>query len=185
MNSADHLSFASIYEKYHRKCYLFTKSYVHDGIAAEDIASESLIKLWEMSRKQIIENPQAALFVIVKNKALDWLRHQSVRQAAFSNISEKSKRELQLRINTLEANDPEKVFSGDIEKIIEETLALLPPKTREIFSMYRLKDVSKSDIARQFDISVKGVDYHISAAMARLKEALKDYFPLLFFIYFQ
>lgn len=180
-----HLSFTYIYEKYRRRCYLFIKSYVHSSTAAEDLASESLIKLWEMSKRQVLGNPAAALYAIARNKALDYLKHQAVIQSAHINISFRSKRELEQRINTLEASDPDKIFVSDIEKIIEETLASLPRKTREIFEMYRLRDTSKAEIADVFGISVKGVDYHISAALASLKKNLKDYFPLLFFIYFQ
>ncbi len=185
MSTPDNFSFARIYEKYHRKCYFFAKSYVHDSDAAEDIASESLIKLWEMSKKQTLDNPQAALFVIVKNKALDYLKHLTVRQTAFADISAKGRRELELRINTLEASDPDKIFSSDIEEIIVRTVSSLPDRTREIFSMYRKNDLPKEEIAKIFGITVKGVDYHLSTAMNRLKEALRDYFPLLFFIYFR
>lgn len=184
-SNSGHLSFAYIYEKYHRRCYLFIKSYVHNPTAAEDLASESLIKLWEMSKRQVLENPAAALYVIARNKALDYLKHLAVIQSAHIDISARSKRELEQRINTLEAGDPDKIFVSDIEKIIEDTLASLPQRTREIFEMYRLRDISKTEIASALGISVKGVDYHISVALGRLKANLKDYFPLLFFIYFQ
>ena len=40
-------SFNDIYTSYYKKSFFFAKSYVHNDLAAEDIASEALIKLWE------------------------------------------------------------------------------------------------------------------------------------------
>ncbi len=40
-------TFHGLYTEYFRKSFLFVKSYVHDDLVAEDIVSESLIKLWE------------------------------------------------------------------------------------------------------------------------------------------
>ena len=37
----------TLYTHYYKKAFLFTKSFVHDEHVAEDIVSESLIKLWE------------------------------------------------------------------------------------------------------------------------------------------
>lgn len=36
-------SFNDVYLSYYKKSFLFVKSYVHNDLAAEDIASESLI----------------------------------------------------------------------------------------------------------------------------------------------
>lgn len=67
-------SFNAIYTLYYRKSFLFARSYVHDEQAAEDIAAEALIKLWEKLKSDIINSPQAMLLTILKNKSLDYLR---------------------------------------------------------------------------------------------------------------
>ena len=43
----DNISFSELYTQYYKRSFLFAKSYVRDEMAAEDIASESLIQLWE------------------------------------------------------------------------------------------------------------------------------------------
>ena len=48
-------NFSFIYTSYYRKSFLFAKSYVHDDMAAEEIASESLIKLWERVKSEKID----------------------------------------------------------------------------------------------------------------------------------
>lgn len=169
---------------YYDRCFLFAKSYVHNDLVAEDIASETLIKLWELSEIEEIESPSRLLFVILRNKALDYLKHEKIKQSALESMSTYADRELEIRISTLEASNPDKIFADDIQNILHTTMAALPEQTRKIFEMSRFKDVSKKDIADQFEISVKGVDYHISKALSSLRENLKDYFPIfLFFLY--
>lgn len=180
-NSASY-NFNKLYQAYYNRCFLFARSYVHDDLVAEDIASESLIRLWELTQEQLLDNPLKMLYTISRNKALDHLRHEKVRQEALATISDLSRRELEIRISTLEAGDPQKIFAADIQRIVEGTLAALPPQTRQIFEMYRFRNQPKSEIAARYQITVKGVDYHLSKAMSALRENLGDYFP--FFLYF-
>ena len=44
--------FNDIYVKYYRKAYRFSLMYVRNDQVAEDIATESLIKLWETMNKE-------------------------------------------------------------------------------------------------------------------------------------
>jgi RNA polymerase sigma-70 factor (ECF subfamily) len=163
---------------------LFAKSYVHNDLVAEDIASEALIKLWELSEIKEIENPLRLLYVILRNKALDHLKHEKIKNEALTSISAYSKRELEIRISTLEASNPDKIFASNIQDILHETISKLPEQTRLIFEMSRFKNIPKEEIAKYFDISVKGVDYHISKALFSLRKNLKDYFPILLFFNF-
>ena len=48
-------SFNDIYTSYYKKSFFFAKSYVHNDLAAEDIASEALIKLWEKLKAEPVE----------------------------------------------------------------------------------------------------------------------------------
>jgi RNA polymerase sigma-70 factor (ECF subfamily) len=176
--------FKSFFEEYHHKCFLFVKSYVHDDRAAEDIASEALIKMWELSREQDIENPRALLFTILKNKSLDHIKHEETRQMVHAALADYSRRELEMRISTLEACEPETIFGADVRKIIDETLSGMPDRTRMVFEMNYLQHLSKKEIADGFGISVKGVDYHLSNALEKLRANLKDYWPMVLFLLF-
>lgn len=50
--------------------HFFAKSYVHNDFAAEDIASEALIKLWERLKTEKINNIGPILLVTLKIKLL-------------------------------------------------------------------------------------------------------------------
>lgn len=175
IGNPDSLDFDKLYREFYKRSFLFARSYVHDEMVAEDIASESLIKLWEVSRSKDIGNPQATLFIILKNKALDYLKHEAVKQKRLASLSDLGKRELEIRISTLEANTPEKIFAQDIQSIIDRTVSSLPDQTRLVFTMNRYQGFSKKEIAETVGITVKGVEYHLARALGMLKGALKDY----------
>ncbi|MDD2797135.1 MAG: RNA polymerase sigma-70 factor [Bacteroidales bacterium] len=176
-------AFNEAYQKYYRKCFLFAKSYVHDIAVADDFASEAMVKLWENfeSMNDVI-NIQAFLLTIVKNLSINYLRHEQLILDAHQSIASNSQREIELRISSLESCDPSLLFSEEVRQIFEETLASLPEQTRSIFYMSRIEDKSIKEIAQNFGISVKGVDYHIAKALKVLRVSLKDYLPSLMFL---
>ena len=177
-------SFNEIYTSYYKKSFFFAKSYVHDDLAAEDIASESLIKLWEKLKTEQIDYIEPLLLTILKNKALDYLKHEEVKRTAFESMADWHQQELSIRISTLESCDPNEIFSDEVESIIRETLKLLPEQTRRIFLLSRFENKSNKEIAEQMGISIKGVEYHISKALKALRITLKDYLPLFYFFFY-
>jgi len=175
--------FNDIYEKYYRKAYRFSRMYVRNDQVAEDIAAESLIKVWETMKKEAVEKPLALLLTILKHKSLDYLRKQISREEVFEALAEWQQRELSIRISTLEGCNPDDIFSIEIQTILSRTLEELPEQTRKVFIMSRFEQKSGKEIAEVLGITVKGVDYHISKALKVLRISLKDYLPLFYFLF--
>ena len=115
-------SFNNIYMRYYKKSFLFVKSYIHNEMVAEDIASESLIKLWQWIQDNPVENIEPMLLSILRNKALDYLRHESMKQQVITRISEKQNEELALRLSSLEDCNPNEIFSKEVMDIVQRTL---------------------------------------------------------------
>jgi RNA polymerase sigma-70 factor (ECF subfamily) len=157
---------------------------VHDIGDAEDIVSEAFVSFWEIMKKNEIVHPLTFLFSIVKNKSIDYLRHEIVRQEALVTMSEIGMRELNTRISTLEACDPEEIYSQEVMEILETTLKSLPKKSREIFKMSRYRNLSRNEIAVELNMTTKGVEYHLSKVLKALRVSLKDYLPFFYFMFF-
>lgn len=175
-------SFHRIYNAWYRKSFLYVKSYVHDDMVAEDIVAESLIRVWKKLREDEKKVQLAPfLFTILRNQALDHLKHEKIRRSAISDIREVQHRELEIRLSALEASDPADIFSSEVNRIIHDALVSLPERTRQIFEMSRFEGKPYKEIAESLEISVKGVDYHILQAMNALRIALKDYLPVWYF----
>lgn len=185
MNKLPGNSFNDLYTSYYKKSFLFAKSYVHDDLAAEDIASESLIRLWERLKAGDVEERYVLplLLTILKNKSLDYLKHEEVKRNAFEAMADWQRQELSIRTSALEACNPDEIFSDEVEKIVSTTLTALSEQTRRAFALSRFENKSNKEIAEEMGISVKGVEYHISKALKTLRAALKDYLPLFYFFF--
>ncbi len=179
-------SFNEIYTAYYRRSFRFAKSYVHDDLVAEDIASESLIKLWgELKVNPMDEKRMMPLLLtILKNKALDHLRHEEVKRRALAEMADWQQHELSLRVTALEACNPDEIFSDEVETIVRQTLLSLSEQTRQAFVMSRFGGKTNQEIADELQITVKGVEYHITKSLKALRVALKDYLPLFYFFYY-
>ncbi len=171
--------FNEIYTLYYRKSYLYVKSYIHDDLAAEDIVTDSIIRLWERMKQEEIDPVGPFLFSILKNRTLDYLKHQAVERDVQKAMKKTLSRDLEIRTTSLESSDPAEIFSDEIRKIIAYTLQNLPERTRKIFILSRFGDKSHKEIADIYHISTKGVEYHISQTIRVLRVALKDYLPVI------
>lgn len=175
------LNFNSIYTAYYRKAFLFTFSYVHNDQVAEDIVSEAIIHLWELSKEKEIESIEAILITYIRSKSLNYLKHLQAQENVYQTLLNKGQRELEIRISTLEACDPKEILSEELHAKVKTLLANMPEKTRLAFLRDRLDGKSHKEIAEEMGISVKGVEYHINKAVKILRENLKEYTPLLIF----
>lgn len=153
---------------------------MRNDMATEDIVSESLINLWETVKKEPVEHPRALLVTMLKHNALNYLKHQDVRQAAMQSISSGMVRDLDYRISTLQACEPEEIFSDEISAIVERTLLSLPEQTRRVFEMSRYEHLSVKEIAEQLSLTPKSIEYHITQSLKVLRIALKDYLPVFY-----
>ena len=148
-------SFNNIYMRYYKKSFLFVKSYIHNEMVAEDIASESLIKLWQWIQDNPVENIEPMLLSILRNKALDYLRHESMKQQVITRISEKQNEELALRLSSLEDCNPNEIFSKEVMDIVQRTLQSLPEQTSRIFTLSRFGNKTNREIAQKLGVDRK------------------------------
>lgn len=184
MNTNTSDTFSEIYTTYFKRAYFFVKSFVHDDMVAEDITSEALIKLWEMMKSEEVRRIDVLLFTILRAKSLDYLRHEEIKRNAISTLTDWHNRELTMQLNSLDAFNPEEIFSDELRNIIQDTLNQLSKKTQQVFMMSRVEGKSNQEIADQLNISVKCVEYHITKALKIFKVSLREYLPLLHFLLF-
>jgi len=176
-------AFNRIYTDYRSRFVRFANSYVKDISVAEDITTEAFIAYWE-NRNTIASdsNIPAYILTIIKNKCLNYLSRSELKSRILTNLQGNAEWELNLRISTLEACNPEELFSTEIKRIVDDTLASLPEKTLKVFRLSRYKNKSHKEIAKILNITTKGVEFHITKALARLRTNLKDYIFFILFI---
>ena len=65
------------------------------------------------------------LLTILKNKALDYLKHENVKHTAFEQMEDWQHQELSMRLSALEACNPNEIFLEEIQEIIHHTMSTL------------------------------------------------------------
>ena len=170
----------------HRDRYIrFAYSYTYNQETAEDLVTESLMYYWENRHSlEKDSNVPAYILTIIKNKCLNYLQHLQVREDVNEQLLNHAEWELNTRISTLEACDPDELFTAEAQEIVNKTLAVLPEQTRVVFIMSRYENKSHKTIAETLGITTKGVEYHISKALKKLHTNLKDYYPVFLYLFY-
>ena len=186
MSQSNHLhtmdTFTRIIQENQAKFLSFAYSYIRNKTEAEDILMESMIALWENRDKwENDSNLQALLLTIIKNRALNYLAHEQVRLRAEDDINTHRQRELNLRISTLEACEPDTIFNTEIQHIVRKALTKMPEQSRDIFILSRYQNTPNKMIAEKLGISIKSVEFHITKALKILRTELKDYLISILF----
>ena len=168
----------------HRDRYIrFAYSYTYNQETAEDLVTESLMYYWE-NRHRLEEVKDIPLYILVtlKNKCLDYLQRERTWNNIAENLLSNKEWELQMRISSLEACEPETLFGNEVQELVNQALAKLPEKSRHIFIMSRYEGKNYQTIAKETNLSVKSIEFHISKALNLLRKELKDYLPCLLFL---
>ncbi|MEY8488369.1 RNA polymerase sigma-70 factor [uncultured Parabacteroides sp.] len=176
-------AFNKLFADYHGLFVRFANTYIQDEAAAEDIAVEGIMYYWENRRSLTSDsNIPAYILEAIKHKCLNYLRHLRVREDVEQRIREHQERVNDLRISTLEACDPQEIFSSEAQQLVDEALAMMSGKTRQIFIMSRYENKTYPEIAAHLSLSVKSVEFHISKALKILRVKLQDYMAMILFL---
>lgn len=125
------IRFKNTYISYYAKMKRLACRYVLFEEDAENIVHDVFLELLE--KENILTshmNLLAFLFTAVKNKCIDHLRSQSVRQRTSEDIKEEYKIALQMSLDSLEAFDLNMFSENDIETILQNAINSLPEKCR-------------------------------------------------------
>ena len=183
IRKGDEAAFKVIYNRYVPRLYYFVYEYVPFNDIVENIIQDTLLVLWDKKSK-LAENTNlgAYLFTVAKNNCLYKLRDQRYRQKLFES-TEVDEPELKANLDALGALDTSLLTFMEIEQIIENTLRQLPPQCRTVFKLSRFEEKKNKEIAEELGISLKGVEGHISKALKYFRTSLKDYLPIMAFLF--
>lgn len=177
--------FNQLFSEYHGRFIHFAQTYVRDLSVAEDFVTEALMYYWE-KQDSIPQDTNAPAYIlaIIKHKCLNYLQHLEVREEASERMKNLAEWELKTRLASLQVCDPDELFSAEAQAIVDRTLARMPKQTREIFIMSRYQKKSYKEIAALTGMTPKGVQFHVNKVIKELRVSLKDYLPLLIYLYY-
>ncbi|MEI9992988.1 MAG: sigma-70 family RNA polymerase sigma factor [Rhizomicrobium sp.] len=166
---SDDAVWANLDRRFRAPLVAFFQRRVYDRTEAEDLTQEVFVRLTRRPDRHNGETIDAYVFKIAANVLIDWGRYRTSRRAAahrtFSDITE----DVGIPSILVEDRTPERVLAGkDALQNIEDALAELSARTREIFLLSRMENVHHRDIANLHGISVSAVEKHVLKAVAHL-----------------
>lgn len=159
---------------YGRLCS-FALGYVNNRDEAEDIVQAAFLNVWEQKNLwDDFESAKAYMFRSVRNKALNYKKHQKVRQEFVP--------EIQLRMKEWKTYQDSGTTTKRKVEIIREGVQELPKRRREIFKLSRENGLTYREIADVLEISIKTVETQIGRSLKYLRSYVAEHnLTVLFF----
>ncbi|GEM_PF-567019 len=150
--------------------------YVGKRELAEDIYQDSIVKVLNRRNETEINDIRSYFLIIIKNRCLDHLKSRLNRDSLPPELKELALEDMKL---LSESGADELSLYVDCPVLLDKVRESLPEMTYEIFTAKRLSGMSAKDIAREFGISERRVNFEIQRAQKVFRRVFRDYFILL------
>ena len=174
-------AFELLFSIYFARLNDFAKNVVKDNVISQDIVQEVFIKVWE-NRGQIESlNLEAFLFLMVRHRCIDYIKHLKVVNNRIQEIRISSKYEELYRIDFI-GNEPYILIEEELKIKIEKTVQSLPDRCREVFILSRMDGFKNKEIAERLDINIKNVERHLNRALRSFRKNFSEELPIALII---
>lgn len=176
IQQGDITAFEMLYKKYYIFLRIIANHIVRNIDDAEEIVSDVFVKLWN-NREEITISTSIKAYIIraVQNTSINYLERNKLSNKLTDSLSD-----VDYGILAWDSDYPlGQLYEKDIQDILDRSIDLLPPSCKQVFILSRSEAMKYSDIASKLGISVNTVKMQMKIALARLREALKDYMSLL------
>jgi RNA polymerase sigma-70 factor (ECF subfamily) len=157
-------AFKAIFDAHYPRLVLFADSFLLSTSAAEDIVQTIFTDLWQSGRWQ---NPslaiQAYLYAAVRNRCLNEIRHQNVRDT--HNI-----RYVQAMLNVWDDGED----GAAMLEALRRCISRLPEQVRRTIELRYFQNKSVAETAAVLHVSENTVKTHLKRGRATLKLSLGD-----------
>ena len=160
--------FELIYVHYHASLCVFAKSFVNDIDEAEEIVQNVILKLWEQKESLYkIISLKSYLYRAVRNTCLNYIKHQKIVQ--------QYKDAAWIKLKEIESDFVNPYQNTELEEHINNAIAELPERCREVFELSRFDGLKNKEISAKLSISVKAVEANITRALSSLRKKIEAY----------
>lgn len=157
------------YSEHERELIRFLARRLGSAALAADIAHDLYLKLCNIKDHQDIRDRKAYLFKLAANLATDHVRaerrHQEILAEADGVVWRQS-----------EELTPERHMTARMElRLMEEVIAALPERCRQVFHLSRYEGLSQAEVAAELGISISTVYTDMKTVMDALLRARRRF----------
>lgn len=181
LNKGDVDAFKLLYTTYYVYLCSVSTKYVYNYEIAKEIVNDVFLNIW--NKRETLEYPIKTYLVrSVQNRSLNHLRNKQPEEIPLSELDEYvlSFREEQIDLGFQPLAYLE---NSEFEELVEDAIGCLPDKCRLIFTEYLYNHKSYEEIALLYNISPSTVRGQVKIALSKLKDTLKDFYPLFIILY--
>jgi RNA polymerase sigma-70 factor (ECF subfamily) len=155
LRRGDTEAFGGFYRQHATRLQGFLRHYLGDAKAAEDVAQEAFLQLWQHPNGF---NPtratlKAYVFGIAAKRAAEWWRHRAREERAVAS--------------------PQTGFQTETATLMKDALARLEPEPRSLLWLREVEGYSGAELATMLDIPLGTVKSRLFAAREQLRRIWK------------
>lgn len=172
LRKGDEVAFTAIYNRYWAVLYAHARKMLQDDDEAMDVVQDIFTILWKMSEELVLTTSlQSYLYTAVRNRTLNQMNRSKRKDDYLWSLAKFMEQGVYVT--------DEQVNYHDLLTHIEQEIAELPPKMREIFEMSRKSGLSHKTIAAALNISDHTVKKTINRALKVLKAQISSLMTFL------
>ena len=157
--------FSEIYDKYIEKIYRFIFLKVNSQDIAEDLTSETFLRVFESFKTNNIENPQAFLYRVARNLVTDHYREKGRTQVVSADYVSV--------VDPEENLEKKAILNSDMEQV-RFALNSLKEDYQNVIVWYYLDDLPIVEVARMLDRSEEATRVLLHRALKALKNEIEE-----------
>lgn len=176
IQQGDKKAFEQVFRLYYRPICGYVYSVIKDSVEAEEVVQNLFFNVWNKRQSlDISSSLKAYLYRAAHNDCLNRIKHAKVRTMYADDYKHTVSGAHEDGFKTLNAKE----LNNKINQAIDE----LPEQCGIVFRLSRFDNLKYNEIAAQLDISVKTVENHMGKALKLLREKLKDYLPIVIWLF--
>lgn len=162
----DRAGFEQLFDAYYDELQHFIYYKSGDTEVAEDLVQDAFLKLWEVRKTVRSETARALLYTIASN--------------LYANRYKRQKLHLKLQQTLVEDRTYESPeFEMEVQEFdqkLQKVLGELSEKSRTVFLMNRIDQMTYAEIAQNLNLSVKAVEKRMKKALEYIRSNIEQKF---------
>lgn len=161
-------AFGQLYDLYAPKLFRFIRLKVRSQVLAEDLSSESFLRIWEYLQEQereIEESFQALLYKTARNLIVDYYKKKSSQEIFIDD-------DFREYLSQEPAKDT--ISSKEIAEQIHQALTCVKEEYQDVLILYYVDELSVPEISKIMGKSQGAIRVLIHRGLASLKKHLSE-----------
>lgn len=173
--SGDQRAYQRLRQKYEAVVHHIIKKMVHNREELEDLTQETFIKAFQSLASFKAEYAFSTwLYRIATNNCIDYIRRKKLQTLSIDRQIESEESDYSIELPDTSYTPDRQLIEAQKRKLIEQAIASLPPKYREVIRLRHMEEKDYQEIADELGIPLGTVKAHIFRARELLYKYMKN-----------